>query len=133
MMNRSITIATGVEPRIWATAAWVRPMRDVTIRTAAIVSGILAIAVRRWWMKCQVPDFAEPRPRARPSAVRMFMGSSSQPAHQPSADDPQDDRQHDGPDQVGARKPFAFGWPEARPGVPDQMPHSAKHVMDQRP
>ena len=47
MMNPSITIATTVEPRICATAAWLWPMSEITISTAAMVNGMFASAVRR--------------------------------------------------------------------------------------
>ena len=36
-------IATSGEPRICATAAWLRPISDTTISTAAMVSGMLAM------------------------------------------------------------------------------------------
>src|SRR5215470_2759422 len=108
----------------------------MTIRIAAMVSGMLAIAVSRCRMKSSVPDLAEPKPRTRPSGVRMFVGralmtghSSPQSSHQVSADDPQDDRQDDRSDPAGTQHEFALGGAEAPAGVPDQVAHAAQHVV----
>src|SRR5262249_46484320 len=116
------------------------PIKAMTISTAVMVSGILAIAVSRCRMKSSVPDFAEPWPRTRPSGVRMFEGgglmawiSSPQSSHQVSADHPQNDRQQDRSDQMGARQPLPLGRAEAPAGIPYKVPHPAKHVMDQGP
>src|SRR5262245_33658556 len=109
----------------------------MTIRTAAIVSGMLAIAVSRCRMTSSVPDFAEPKPRTRPSGVRMLDGralmawiSSPQPPHQVPADHPQNDRQQDRPGQIGAQQPLSLDRAEAPARIPYQVPHPAEHVMD---
>ena len=60
MMNSIRMIATAGEPRICAVAAWLRPSSVIRMITAAMVSGILATAVRRWRQKCSVPDLAAP-------------------------------------------------------------------------
>ena len=44
-------MATSGEPRICATAAWLRPSSVIMMMIAAMVSGMLATAVRRWRQK----------------------------------------------------------------------------------
>ncbi len=45
--NSSMMMAITGEPRICATAAWLRPSSVIRMITVAMVSGILAIAVTR--------------------------------------------------------------------------------------
>jgi hypothetical protein len=48
-----------------------RPSSDITITITGIISRTIATAVRRCRQKSDVPDVAEPRPRTRPSGVRI--------------------------------------------------------------
>ena len=51
VMNSSMMMATGGEPRICAAAAWLRPNSNSTIRMNAMASGTLATAVSRCTQK----------------------------------------------------------------------------------
>src|SRR5215470_3990275 len=134
MMNSSMVMATSGEPRICTAAAWLRPSSESAIVMTAAVSGTSATDVSRCHQKCSVPDFAGPRPRTRPSGVRIVMTtSSSLTAHHQVADDPQQQGEHDRSEQRGARQPFALVGAEAIAQIPDQVANPAKHVMDERP
>src|ERR1700751_5773514 len=106
-----------------------------TITMKPKVSGIPATVVTRWAQKWSVPVPAEPRPRTRPSGVRMLMVSLL-PAG--SADEeitrhPQHDRAGDRGKQRGGGQPVALARPEAAAGVPDEMADAAEGVMEQGP
>src|SRR5262245_46308004 len=121
-MNSSITMATSGDPRIWTAAAWLRPTSAITMMTPAIVSGTPATAVTRSRKKSAVTDLAVPDPRTIPSGVRMVMTvSSPQTARDDVDEHPQQQRQRDRTEQVGAREPFAFRRTEAVAEVPDKM------------
>src|SRR4051794_22391325 len=95
---------------------------------------MLATAVNRCRQKWSVPRLAEPRPRTRPSGVRMLMARSSpQSAGENIDDDPDQDRQRNRAVDGGVGEPFALRRSKAVAGVPDQMPDAAEHVMKQRP
>ena len=74
MMKSTRMIAIGIEPRICAAPAWLRPISISTITMTGTIKSVIATAVRRWRQKSLVPECEEPRLRSRPSGVRIEEG-----------------------------------------------------------
>src|ERR1700693_2083525 len=85
-----------------------RRVSEITRTRPAGVSGMLAIAVMRCSQNASVPDFAEPRPRTRPSGVRMLMSIAPSSHAEHHEDQPQQDDRRDRADDVGTHQPFAL-------------------------
>src|ERR1700722_10583490 len=99
----------------------------------AMVSGMLAIAVKRCSQKSSVPLLAEPKPRTRPSGVRMLMFKDPSTHPRQRQDCPQQDGRGDRADDVGAHQPFALVVFQPIAEVPDQIAKPAKQVVEECP
>src|SRR5215471_9695862 len=106
-----------------------------TIAMNPIVSGMPATEVTRCAQKWSVPVPAEPRPRTRPSGVRMLMQLllPAVSADEEITRDPEHGRARDRCEQGRRGEPLALARPETAAGVPDEMTDAAEGVMEQGP